>query len=66
MIKFLLPIVLLVRLVLVPTVGWTDFQAGHDAYERGDYETALKKWRPLAEQGDAEAQGILGWMYTEG
>ena len=31
-----------------------DFQAGQGAYIRGDYGTALKEWRPLAEQGDAQ------------
>jgi len=42
------------------------FQAGVDAYERGDYETALKEWRPLADQGYAGAQNELGAMYEEG
>ena len=37
-----------------------DFQAGLDAYKSGDYATALKEWRPLAEQGDASAQFALG------
>ena len=26
------------------------YQEGYDAYNRGDYDTALKEWRPLAEQ----------------
>ena len=43
-----------------------DFQAGMDAYERGDYETALKKFLPLADQGDADAQYNLGAMYYDG
>ena len=58
--KFLLHIPLLVGLLLVPALGWADFQTGYDAYERGDYETALKEWRPLADQGDARAQTLLG------
>lgn len=33
---------------------------GMDAYERGDYDTALKDFRLLAEQGEAEAQLALG------
>ena len=33
------------------------------AYQRGDYVTALRLWRPLAEQGDADAQFHLGVMY---
>ena len=42
------------------------FQAGMDAYERGDYHTAMKGWRPLANQGDPLAQATLGLMYAEG
>ncbi len=45
---------------------WAGFQAGVEAYNRGDYATALKEWRPLAEQGDASAQHNLGWMYHLG
>ena len=36
------------------------------AYKRGDYELALQLFRPLAEQGDAKAQGNLGRMYALG
>ena len=36
------------------------------AYQRGNYATALRLWRPLAEQGDAEAQSNLGLMSAEG
>ncbi len=32
--------------------------------DKGDYATALKEWRPLAEQGDAEAQYALGVIYN--
>ncbi len=42
------------------------YQEGCDAYERGDYETALKEFRPLADQGDPLAQATLGLMYAEG
>ena len=37
--------------------------AALEAYQRGDYATALREWRVLAEQGDAEAQSRLGIMY---
>ena len=43
-----------------------DFQKGWEAYENGDYATALKEWRPLAEQGSAQAQFHLGIMYNRG
>jgi len=44
----------------------SSYQEGLDAYERGDYDTALKEWRPLAEQGDASGQFNLGFMYDQG
>jgi TPR repeat protein len=36
------------------------------AYEKGDYAEALRLWRPLAEQGNSDAQSILGVMYEKG
>jgi TPR repeat protein len=36
------------------------------AAEQGDYATALRLWRSLAEQGDADAQYNLGVMYSNG
>ena len=33
-----------------------DLQKGKTAYESGDYATAVREWKPLAEQGDADAQ----------
>ena len=46
--------------------AWADLEAGLEAWSRGDYETALKEWRLLAEQGDADAQVNLGVMYHKG
>ena len=43
-----------------------EFSDGLAAAERGDYETALSVFRPLAEQGEAEAQHNLGVMFHEG
>lgn len=39
---------------------------GHAAYLRGDIDTALSLWTPLAEQGNAEAQYMLGLIYFNG
>ena len=36
------------------------------AYQRGDYATTIRELRPLAEQGVAEAQFLLGVMYDKG
>jgi TonB family protein len=43
-----------------------DIDDGQAAYDRGDYETALRLWRPLAEQGSARAQNNLGVLYENG
>ncbi len=40
------------------------YDEGRAAYERGDYDTALLEWRPLAELGNAMAQKRLGDMYA--
>ena len=42
------------------------FEDGVVAYGNGDYATALRLWRPLAEQGNAGAQTNLGVMYDLG
>ncbi len=50
----------------VPLPAETDFELGVDAWDRGKYETALKEFRLLAEQGHTEAQMNLGIMYSQG
>ena len=62
-----------VLFVVVVTLGLSasqsaegGFKEGLDSYDRNDYATALKEWKPLAEQGDAGAQYYLGVMYAYG
>jgi len=43
-----------------------DFGKGFEAYEAGDFATALQEWTLLADQGDASAQTNLGNMYYKG
>jgi len=61
---FLVFPVLLIFLFSTPAIA--DFNGGLVAYEKGDYATALKEWKPLAEQGHANAQHNLGQMYLQG
>ena len=61
--SFRSPIALVLSFVCLAVPAWADFQAGMEANNRGDYATALREWRPLAEQGDANAQYNLGVMY---
>jgi TPR repeat protein len=42
---------------------WED---GMVAYNRGDYMPAIRLFRPLAEQGNAKAQHLIGVMYHKG
>ncbi len=46
--------------------AWAGSDEGMAAYNRGDYATALREWRPLAKQGYAKAQYNLGLMYCNG
>tara|TARA_R110000824_G_C14840086_1_gene638880 strand:- start:7 stop:609 length:603 start_codon:yes stop_codon:yes gene_type:complete len=50
----------------VSSVIAQNFQKGLEAYEAGDYQTALTEWRPLAEQGNSDSQTNLGLMYYKG
>ena len=42
------------------------FDEAVTAYQRGDYATAIREFRVLAEQGNAAAQLKLGLMYDNG
>ena len=61
-------LVLAITLLLVSVSVATaqNFNKGLEAAQSGDYQTALREWRPLAEQGDKQAQALLGMMYDEG
>ena len=39
---------------------------GAAAFQRGDYATAMSFCRPLADQGNADAQALIGVMYEAG
>jgi uncharacterized protein len=62
-----------VRRALALTLLWTltgaaqaSLHDGLEALRKGDYATAAKELRPLAEHGDAEAQYRIGRMYEFG
>lgn len=42
------------------------FLKGWAAYENKDFTSALKHWNPLAENGNPDAQYLLGIIYTNG
>ena len=65
----LLPILLLTLAVLLGSAGevWSaDYQNGQEAFLKKDYLTTLREWKPLADQGNTDAQFNLGRMYCYG
>ncbi len=42
------------------------YEDGLLAYDKGDFATALKIFRPLAERGDIRSENALGRMYIRG
>ena len=65
--RLLTTLVILTGLISSAGAVWAqDLNKGLKAAQSGDFATALKEWRPLAEQGDAEAQEWLGLMYDRG
>jgi len=64
--RFLATLLLLTLVVAQPSKVAAGIKEGLAAYARGDYITALRELRPLAEQGDAAAQSELGVMYNNG
>ena len=57
----IIPVLLFSLFLGLPSYS-SDFDKGLTAYKNGDYATALKEWKPLAEQGDVDAQFNLGCM----
>jgi TPR repeat protein len=53
-------------LVAVAPAGAQDIDKGKEAVWRGDYATALAELRPLAAQGNVEAQYSLANLYRDG
>ncbi len=43
-------------IVGLATPAWADLASGQAAYLRGDYGVAWRELKPLADQGNAEAQ----------
>ena len=68
-IRSLRPAALVVAATMAAAPAFADsneFKAGWEAYQRGDYSTALALWQPLAAQGHVEAQYNVGVIYDDG
>ena len=53
-------------LVSLTAPAWAGCDEGVAAYDRGDYATDFREFKPLAEQGIAMARNSLGVVYANG
>ena len=53
-------------LLAAPSIAFADTKQGVEAWSRGDYDSAIKIWRPLAIAGDDDAQFNMGQAYKLG
>src|ERR1700687_1283953 len=63
--KHVIAVVFLTLNFVAPVVAGS-LEDGVAAFDRGNYATATMLLLPLAHQGDAKAQNIIGTMYYEG
>ncbi len=47
-------------ILVVAAPAWADYQAGVEAFTRGDYNTALRVFHPLAEGGPCRGPSYAG------
>jgi TPR repeat protein len=59
--KHVVAAILLMLSLAAPAAG--PLEDGYTAYTRGDFATAMRLMRPLADQGDVTAQTVVGLMY---
>jgi TPR repeat protein len=52
--------------ILLATSALAGVKEGVDAWQAGNFGAAVKEWRPLADQGDSDAQFNLGQAYKLG
>ena len=64
--RYLLLVFILLMVFVTPLLALGNYEYGTVAFERGDYETALREFKVLAEKKDSRGQYGLGLMYDLG
>lgn len=59
-------LVLIISMLITASATAGSFEDAIKAYDRGDYETTYQLIKPLAEQGNPDAQLMLGFLYEQG
>ncbi len=57
---------LIVAVAFATAPAFAGYDEGFSAHENGDYITAMREFRPLANEGNAWAQFYMGRMYDNG
>jgi TPR repeat protein len=52
--------------LVLPLAAQAGFDEGVAAYSVGDYAKAMEEFKPLADQGEAQAQYFVGFFYYRG
>jgi len=60
------PVIVLIGTGAAPIAHADALARGTAAYSRGDYVLAAQQLSPLAQQGNAKALGLLGYLYEHG
>lgn len=64
--KYIVIFTITLSLFFMNDIASADFNTGLDAYQKGDYKTALSEWLPEAKKGDPYAQHMMGFLYANG
>ena len=64
--RYLWFVSILTIISIIPSPALGNYKNGTIAFERGDYKTALKEFKDLAEQKDSRGQYGMGLMYDLG
>ena len=64
--RYLVSVLAIFSLAFSSAAAAGDYQDGRDAYDAGDFDTAMAAWAPAAESGDADSQYGMGLLYSEG
>ena len=56
----------LLALALLTPLTLADYDTGLDAYNRGDWDTAARELKPVADEGHAHAQFLVGTLLASG
>ncbi len=58
--------ILVISSALIASHAWAGFEESHEAYTKGEYDTAFKGYLEAANSGDSRAYGKVAALYLYG